>query len=330
MDRLTLPDPARALWKEAAPELHRLLELLPEKTEQFRIGGGTVLASRWRHRKSSDMDLTVPESSGMELMNQAHSETIRTRFTAIGANRPMLTDSRYRIEFPNGTVDLAASDPRPRLGGRRVECHGYAVEAMSTIQILRGKLERSLKQEPPARDLFDVVVARQMDRKALAGAVNMLSEEEQREVLGRWQNADYRVQREAAEAIHVIRPEHERLLRNLCERAVRILEDSKYIESTVTKTLKSTVVETRSRLGTERTDVRKASLDETLEKTGLTAYFTRTLPGPAAVLERIHKTLSGPESEPTTLTTTSVPAPERRRTESRQSEHRTGRDRSGR
>ena len=59
-ERLSLPRPAKTLWRRAQHVAH-------EELQQFgtpRLGGGTTLGARWKHRASSDIDLTIEPAPG--------------------------------------------------------------------------------------------------------------------------------------------------------------------------------------------------------------------------------------------------------------------------
>lgn len=54
---LTLPEPAAGLWKASRDALS---ELMPEEgTWERHLGGGTILAARWDHRESTDIDIVM-------------------------------------------------------------------------------------------------------------------------------------------------------------------------------------------------------------------------------------------------------------------------------
>lgn len=321
MERLTLPAPARGLWAQTAAELHRLLKHLPTRAEGYGIGGGTVLAARWNHRKSTDIDLTVPEGCGLNIMTRKHSAVIRDRMKRLGSEEPLLTERHYRIEFRKGTIEITESDPRPGLGGKTVDCHGYMVKALSTTQILRGKLERSLRHEPPARDLFDMIIAERMEPKALQGAVNMLGRDAQRQVIATWRNAAYRMENEGPATIHGIGEEHERLTRNLTQYALKAFEDARYIESTVRRAGDDVLLTTRTRTGTNTIRTKVENVETTLEETGLSVYFEETEPGPADVAKRIDDAISSPGERPATLTKLAMPALQRQASEPERTNH---------
>ena len=63
-----LPSPARTLWDRAAHVLDRALTQFRNPQPAWHLGGGTLLAARWNHRSSTDIDLTVPAGAGIETL----------------------------------------------------------------------------------------------------------------------------------------------------------------------------------------------------------------------------------------------------------------------
>ena len=58
MSDFRIPPPADAILAQVAPALLQVLN-----REDIVVGGGTALAARWRHRRSTDIDLTIPASA---------------------------------------------------------------------------------------------------------------------------------------------------------------------------------------------------------------------------------------------------------------------------
>ena len=54
MTGLAVPPPADAILERLGPPLLKLFD-----RDDVRIGGGTALAARWQHRRSTDIDLCV-------------------------------------------------------------------------------------------------------------------------------------------------------------------------------------------------------------------------------------------------------------------------------
>lgn len=302
MDRLTLPSPAADLWSRIGPELQRILQYLPNPPSRYMIGGGTVLAARWNHRTSTDVDLTIPGGSGMNALRHDADADVRGRMMKLGAAHAMLASHHHRIEFRQGIIEITETDPRPSRGHTTVECGRCAVDALSTTQILRGKLERSLRHEPPARDLFDVAAAEIEDPGRLRQAVNMLAPEHQRQVRAHWQNAEHRIRAEAVHDIHVIGPEYRDLRDDLTRRVLVVLRNTRYLKTTISRSGDDVRIATTSRTRTDTHRTTPDQLEATLQATGLEAYFENQPPGPTTIAERIRKALSQPAESPTILT----------------------------
>ena len=60
MENLTLPEPAASLWASKRQIVHAIPPEMFQNTIQPHIGGGTILAARWRHRLSTDIDILLP------------------------------------------------------------------------------------------------------------------------------------------------------------------------------------------------------------------------------------------------------------------------------
>lgn len=52
---LVLPSPARELWLQSRDAVRASLERIQRHEADYALTGGTVLAARWRHRKSFDI-----------------------------------------------------------------------------------------------------------------------------------------------------------------------------------------------------------------------------------------------------------------------------------
>ena len=311
MERLTLPQPANSLWKLTAQELHQLLDYLPGGRPVYRMGGGTILAAAWNHRKSTDIDLTVPKGSNLAEARRLHGHEIRERMEAIGAGLVILTNDHFMFEFKKGKIEITEADPRPGIGTKRVECNGFPIDQLSPTQILRGKLERSRKHEPPARDLLDVIVTRRVDPAALESAVNMLDHEQHRLIKGRWKEATYRVNKEAPETLQDVKEEYKRFTRDLCKHAIEDFEDSVYITAGMERDGDSISITTRT-LRQERTrKTTPAELQDVLEGSGLNKYLTNYGPGETEVRDRIQTVLTNDNVKYMALT---APSPSARTT----------------
>ena len=70
---MTLAEPAGTLWRQVRDTIGR--ELTDPQTNDacYELGGGSILASRWGHRASFDIDLTTTDPKGLL------QETVRTQ-----------------------------------------------------------------------------------------------------------------------------------------------------------------------------------------------------------------------------------------------------------
>lgn len=57
VEKLELPAPGAAVWHRAKPVLDELAARWPEIPNLFSFGGGTMLAARWKHGESTDIDI---------------------------------------------------------------------------------------------------------------------------------------------------------------------------------------------------------------------------------------------------------------------------------
>lgn len=230
MELLILPISAQRLWNRTAAVLDKALSMMGNPPSEWTIGGGTILAQRWAHRDSTDIDLTVPEGSLIQALGERLGGTLREDMYAIGAGHVSIGKTRHRIVFQDGTIDIAEMDSRPRHGDRVALLDGRHIRVKSSTQILRGKLERAQRKESPARDLFDMAVSAHAAPSALSAAANMLDPESIRAITAEWTASAYRLNQEAGVKLQNISPEYAAEKRDLTQRAVAGLRGSLYQE----------------------------------------------------------------------------------------------------
>ena len=185
VERLTLPSPAQMLWRRAQQVVH-------EELQQFgtpRLGGGTTLGARWKHRDSSDIDLTIePEPGEKPVPVSSAIMTPGSRFLSrledldIGTVKcEILTEAQFHVTFHDPDddseirfgLDIASVGATPRVGHREALVEGLPAVVLSTTQILTGKLHRW--GEATLRDAIDFDHAARRDRDSLTFAINTLS-----------------------------------------------------------------------------------------------------------------------------------------------------------
>lgn len=228
MELLILPASAQGLWNRTAAVLDKALSMMGNPPGEWTIGGGTILAQRWAHRDSTDIDLTVPEGSRIQALGERLGGTLRKDMYAIGAEHVSIGKTRHQVVFEDGTIDIAEMDSRPRHGHQPALLAGRQVRVKSSTQILRGKLERAQRKESPARDLFDIAVAAHAAPSALSAAANMLDPESIRAITAEWTASAHRLDQEAGAKLQNISPEYAAEKRELTQRAATRLKESLY------------------------------------------------------------------------------------------------------
>ena len=301
MDRLTLPEPAAGLWRRAAPALERALGQTERPPTRWSIGGGTILARRWGHRESTDIDLTVPAGTGIHTLDDRVGGTLAADMTAVGAADVSTGKTRHRIVFERGSIDIAEMDARPTAGGEAAVIDGHEVTVKSTTQILRGKLERALREESPVRDLFDVAVAHHADPDALAEAANMLGEDEIRQVRTHWRMNAYSLRQEAGAKLTGVNPEYEAERRDPVGQAIERIGDALYLAVRIRAAEGGLTIETRTRGRPPRTiRTRCDEAPDALERTGMGEFLNQHVAGGR---RRVTEAAEAAGSRPGTQTT---------------------------
>lgn len=176
---LRLPPPAEALmevWEEVWSKI-------PEPTQSTRwaLGGGTILAARWDHRRSYDIDVFFGEEDWTGGLREA-GVCDRLRHLAHGrgyddsrTRERVLTISPVIVDGRRLKIDVVGMEPRiPITPSRdRVEGRGKR-EAMDTWAILAGKLAGRGKQARD-RDLYDLAVGMKHEPEETRRAMGILT-----------------------------------------------------------------------------------------------------------------------------------------------------------
>lgn len=191
---MTLPEPARRLWLLAYDAIEEHVNALSRGPHEIRLGGGTVLAARWKHRTSFDIDLTLSPEAKIARLTAENNPALDAALRALGGT-PEHEPPNYRVKFETGWIDIATLEPRPAKGAAATTVHDKTVQVLSTTQILRGKLERGARS--PVRDVFDFVTAKAIDRGGLAAAVNCLAAPRIHEMAFWWDQANEKLMTEA-------------------------------------------------------------------------------------------------------------------------------------
>ena len=269
MEELTLTTTGGRLWDLVhRPVAESLAQL--DNGYEFRVGGGTTLAARWKHRDSFDIDLAVSSDANLrDLRDPANpfQDTMR----ALGGN-PQYVGRQWRVGFPAGELDLGELDPSPPGSERRALVNGTPALVLSNAQILQGKLDRADKN--PVRDVFDFIKAAELDPQALATAVNCRTRYDIEVIAITWERTDATLEHEATDQLRGVPKEMAEDPRTLGTDAAKAVRGAVYRHIGVGTDGDQAVVETRTSSGaTHRIEMAADQIDHTLAQSGIGLYL---------------------------------------------------------
>ena len=105
LERLALGQPAATLWRECRAALRAAFDALPGGPREWRFGGDTILAARWGHRTSFDIDLTVGPGIDVDALLEPEGNAIQALAARLGG-----------IRESGGAPTLLWEGPGPRPG----------------------------------------------------------------------------------------------------------------------------------------------------------------------------------------------------------------------
>ena len=183
MTNQELPEPARRLWTDHGRALAAGLARIGG--HGWWLGGGTLLAADWRHRRSFDLDITIstrlPPLETRELMVSIRDEFLNRGLQVDDdvANRLLRAKTGAVDDYANESgIDVWVHDPDLPGPRQAVQLDGVGVPRLSAAQILHGKLQRD--RQGLIRDAYDISRARHEDSRALETAVNTITPAHQR------------------------------------------------------------------------------------------------------------------------------------------------------
>ena len=108
---LDLPEPARTLFRKTRNALDTYVSPYTADGEGYKLGGGTVLAARWIHRNSEDIDLICHPDT-----ESAHFQTDLADAVKRAGGTPIAWGEWSRINFGKNHLDLLKRQPVPAVG----------------------------------------------------------------------------------------------------------------------------------------------------------------------------------------------------------------------
>ena len=263
---MTLPEPARSLWRRTADALEDELKTHLHRYQGWLIGGGTVLAARWGHRKSTDIDIKLSAGAGLRGMKtsgdpraaaQFHERMMKLGATEIVERQQDLIG----VHFPTGRIDIFQGDNAIKEGQTKERLEHRIDMVASNAQILHGKMGRWARS--PTRDIFDVAVANEADPEALEIAVNGLEINAARDVKTTWEN-QRAYHADAAQTVLVgVDPKWTRIAEDPVAHALAAWSERTYRETIIEKKNDRLVYSTKTEDGRERT--RSCRLDDPVQ-----------------------------------------------------------------
>lgn len=188
----------------------------------LRIGGGTILAARWNHRRSTDIDLFTDANAAGEFRKKDNAafrefcDDLCSQVDTGTVSELKILNHGCSFVGPFGPVSLHASRRFTRSVLSQREEHSTGLPTESTREILfkklYGKVIRSVGYTE--RDSYDFFVAYMVDPKSLNQALNKLQELNALQYLHQdAQAGDIR----AEEFDRVLEPKYPELLENIDE-----------------------------------------------------------------------------------------------------------------
>ena len=222
METLSLPEPAASLLRRTGAIIDAAVLELTGQARAWVLGGGTVLAARWRHRASKDADITVREGTGLGAVYSDVDPTLARAMARAGALEWEERRRTLRVTFEAGRIEIVEMNPAPPGLEATAMVDGRPTTVLATAQILTGKAGRGL--ETVERDVFDCAVAAMVDRAALGVAVNALDPQTLHELCARTVAGAEAYRRNAPEEIVDPAAEWRHLLVEAPERTVEALQ----------------------------------------------------------------------------------------------------------
>ena len=189
------------------------------------LGGGTVLAARWQHRVSTDIDLFTDHERFTERVasrRQEVADALEALVADAGEGAVEVERGWLRVHFREGPVALMTI-PRPTVRDTYVEyVQGTDIPMESTAEILARKLQSRILDLGvfTDRDLYDLLVAQEHDADALRRVLASITDAERvaiaselRALPARWSSGE-----------PVREPAYPDLLDDLASRARRLFE----------------------------------------------------------------------------------------------------------
>ena len=308
---LRLPASAAAHWEPICRILHKVWGATDTKVQ---IGGGAVLAARWNHRDSTDLDFKLSWPSGIREHGPGTGQGARLHeaMAARGYRCIIRADTRLVFEHTptKMRVDLLEASPASRPGRTWIEAPGWGrIEALDTDEILVSKVQGRLIN-PPVRDLFDFAVAARVEPRVWTEVSNTAHQDEPGQAISSWamQRFHYRV--EARAKLDGVAEQWKHLAEEAWAHACAAMRHATWTLTTVRYTAEGAVVQGHGPRGVEYQEHPRTDAGELYER----LYDFGVRPGHrAAIIEHLRRRIGeGTAGQETcdTVKEAQVPSPD--------------------
>ena len=280
---LALPEPARGLWLRTRDAIRE--SLAEVGGAEYQIGGGTVLAARWGHRISYDVDLTLPETLTLHRLENPVESRFEHRMRELGGRPEYYQSLRmYQVRFGSQGLDLWAHTVQPPGGQTRLALEGREETVHSNVQILWGKIARA--ERNLSRDVYDLVQGSEHDPASVEIAVNAHPRGVAEWAARSWSEGRAEIAFDADARLRGIPAVERQRLDTLGVRGERAIRAALYAELAIRTAGTCLRIETRTAGGVHRrTEVEAGRIREALTARGLAGNRRRHGPNMDALIE---------------------------------------------
>ncbi len=290
-EELTLYGPVRELFAKTRNALDEHVGRYAADAEGWKLGGGTVLSARWKHRESDDLDVVYHPDT-----ETAHFESQLQPAMEKAGGKAGPWGELSRVEFGPQHVDLMKTTPTPATGHARATVNGHATTVLSTVQILSGKL-RNRGLDPPVRDVYDVAVCGIEDPESLEMAINGLYPATLDSMILVWEmNKAAHAQRAAKQVKGT--PDHlEQVVARPAQYAIQAAENATYTKVVIAAGQGRVTVETHCATATRRREYATGEgLAQAFESSGMNHFLQANRRNPRRIRERAAEAAQNIES----------------------------------
>ena len=266
---IKLPATAAELLERTHRILDEFLTPVTPGRGGWTLTGGTVLAARWDHRESTDLDLVVHPRTEVARLSKARNTRFWTAMQAAGATKIDL-DGTPTIHFAKGKIELIRTPPVPKIGAVDDNVNGRAVRLMDPAQILAAKLQHR-GTSAPVRDLYDLAVGARTDPTRTAIAVNATQERLLAAATAHWRKRSTRYRQEAQDELKGV-PERFRDIQNSpSDHALRAVADARYHYVSIAASRQAVIATTENEKQLKQRVYDDKELSEGFERDGVNA-----------------------------------------------------------